>query len=117
MAITYHTEKTGFAYKGRRLTSRWLGKFLDHDYLTDIITFDYCQEHGGKRIISGDLAIGVDCVRDNAALFGTGFDRELKRVIVHGVLHLLGYKDKKEAEQAVMRDKEDHYLCLLDNMA
>ena len=145
MAITYHTEKTGFAYKGRRLTSRWLGKvieveggvlgeiniafcsddymlqtnrqFLDHDYLTDIITFDYCQEHGGKRIISGDLAIGVDCVRDNAALFGTGFDRELKRVIVHGVLHLLGYKDKKEAEQAVMRGKEDHYLCLLDNMA
>lgn len=145
MAITYHTEKTGFVYKGRRLTSRWLTKvieaegaipgdisiafcsddymlqtnrqFLEHDYLTDIITFDYCETRGGKRIISGDLAIGVDCVRGNAELFGTGFDRELKRVIVHGVLHLLGYKDKKKPDQAVMRSKEDTYLSLLDNMA
>jgi len=145
MAITYHTEKSGFVYKGRRLTSQWLRKvieaegavtgdiniafcsdeymlqtnrqFLDHDYLTDIITFDYCEDHGGKRTISGDLAIGVDCVRDNAKLFGTGFERELKRVIVHGVLHLLGYKDKKEADTAVMRHKEDSYLSLLDEMA
>ncbi len=145
MAITYHTEKAGFVYKGRRLTSQWLRKvieaegavtgdiniafcsdeymlqtnrqFLDHDYLTDIITFDYCEEHGDKRTISGDLAIGVDCVRDNARLFGTTFDRELKRVIVHGVLHLLGYKDKKETDTAVMRQKEESYLSLLDKMA
>lgn len=145
MAITYHTERSGFAYKGRRLTSRWLEdvvkaeggivgeiniafcsddymlqtnrQFLEHDYLTDIITFDYCQDNGTKRIISGDLAIGVDCVRDNADRFGTTFERELKRVIVHGVLHLLGYKDKKYTEQAVMRSKEEDYLALLDKMA
>ena len=145
MAITYHTEKEGFSYKGRRLTTRWLNrvveaeggvtgqiniafcsdeymlqtnrKYLGHDYLTDIITFDYCLNRGGKRIISGDLAIGVECVRENGDLFKTGFDRELKRVIVHGVLHLLGYKDKKEAEKTVMRAKEDVYLSMLDEMA
>ncbi len=145
MAITYHTVKEGFEYGKKRLTSAWLKKvieaeggtlgdisvvfcsdqyvlqtnrqFLDHDYFTDIITFDYCLEKGKKRLISGDLIISVDNVRENGETFKTGFENELKRVIVHGVLHLLGYGDKQEEEKAVMRSKEDEYLALLVSMS
>lgn len=81
-------------------------KYLDHDYYTDIITFDYVE---GDRII-GDLLISVDRVRDNAESAGIDFTVELNRVVVHGVLHLLGYKDKSEADQIKMREREDYYL-------
>ena len=68
--------------------------YLQHDYLTDIITFDYVS---GKNI-SGDLYISIDRVKENANEFNVSFDNELKRVMVHGVLHLMGYSDKSEVQ-------------------
>lgn len=84
-------------------------QYLGHDYFTDIITFDYCE---GKRI-SGDLFISIDTVRENASFYGTEFSDELNRVMVHGVLHLLGYDDHEEDDIKVMRSKEDYYLQIL----
>ena len=81
-------------------------KHLNHDYYTDIITFDYCEEN----IISGDLFISVDRVRENAATFDSPFLQELKRVMIHGVLHLCGYKDKTKEEEENMRSLENKYL-------
>ena len=132
--VSYYTEDTSFAFKEKRLTSRWLKfvaeseakrlgdvavifcsdnyildvniKYLQHDYYTDIITFDYCE---GNRL-SGDLFISVDSVRENAAFYVTEFADELNRVIVHGLLHLIGYDDHTEADIAVMRAKENYYL-------
>jgi rRNA maturation RNase YbeY len=81
-------------------------QYLDHDYYTDIITFDYTE----GSIVSGDLFISVDRVYENAQ--GLDFDRaiELRRVCVHGVLHLCGYGDKSDLEAKLMRDKEGYYL-------
>ena len=132
--VSYFTEDTKFAFKEKRLTNRWLKlvaeseirrlgdisiifcsdnyildvnmKYLQHDYFTDIITFDYCE---GDRL-NGDLFISVDSVLENAAFYGTEFENELNRVIVHGVLHLIGYDDHTEEDIAVMRSKENYYL-------
>ncbi len=132
--ITYQTFDTNFSFKGRRFTSSWLRQvvqtekrmigdigiqfcsdehilsvnkeFLHHDYYTDVITFDYCE----GDVISGDLVISVDSVADNASHFHTEFEEELNRVIVHGVLHLLGYDDHTLEDQKVMREKENFYL-------
>lgn len=82
---------------------------LNHDYYTDIITFDFCQ----GNIISGDIYISIDRVKDNAKTMGKTIQNELHRVIIHGVLHLCGYKDKKPADSKQMRAKEDYYLSLL----
>lgn len=82
-------------------------KYLGHDYMTDIITFDYGE---GLEAISGDLLISIDTVRENAAKFGVSAAHELLRVMVHGVLHLCGYKDATEQEQQEMRAKEDFYI-------
>ncbi|MGM9763255.1 MAG: rRNA maturation RNase YbeY [Candidatus Cryptobacteroides sp.] len=134
--VSYFFEDTDFVFKGKALNNRWLRlvaeseirrigqisiifcsdnyildinqKFLQHDYFTDIITFDYCE--GDK--LSGDLFISVDSVRENAAEFGTEFKDELNRVIVHGILHLIGYDDHTKKEIAEMRGKEDYYLSL-----
>jgi probable rRNA maturation factor len=84
-------------------------EYLDHDTLTDIITFDNADEEG---IIEGDIFISVDRVRDNAATIGTSFDDELHRVIIHGVLHLLGFKDKTPEQETAMRKLEDSSLSL-----
>ena len=81
-------------------------KYLQHDYFTDIITFDYCE----KDVLSGDLFISIDSVRENALYYGTQFADELNRVMVHGLLHLIGYDDHTEEEKAVMRQKENYYL-------
>ena len=81
-------------------------KHLNHDYYTDIITFDYCDEN----IISGDLFISIDRVRENAATFDSPFLQELKRVMIHGVLHLCGHKDKTKEEEENMRSLENKYL-------
>ena len=81
-------------------------KYLQHDYFTDIITFDYCE----KDVLSGDLFISIDSVRENAAYYGAAFADELDRVMVHGLLHLIGYDDHTEEETAVMRQKENYYL-------
>jgi len=138
--VSYFTQDTSFAYKGRRLTSRWLSevasregcrigavsvifcsdpvildvnrKYLGHDYYTDIITFDYCEE----EVLNGDLFISVDTVRANALEYGTLFHEELHRVIVHGLLHLIGYDDHTEADIAEMRLKENEYLKLLETI-
>ncbi len=81
-------------------------KHLNHDYYTDIITFDYSI--GNK--ISGDLLISVDRVKENAKNFSVSFSQELNRVVIHGVLHLCGYKDKTEDEKKQMRNLENKYL-------
>ena len=83
-------------------------KYLQHDYFTDIITFDYCE----GDVLSGDLFISIDSVRENAKTYGTEFEDELNRVIVHGVLHLIGYDDHTAREQKEMRSKENYYLSL-----
>ena|SRR5690554_1145277 len=83
--------------------------YLNHDYYTDIITFDYSE----GSIISGDLLISIDRVYDNASIYNVSRETELNRVIVHGLLHLLGYKDESEEELKLMREKEDYYLSLL----
>jgi probable rRNA maturation factor len=82
-------------------------EYLKHDTLTDIITFPYA-----KAPIEGDVFISIDRVRDNAKDFGVAFEQELKRVIIHGVLHLCGYGDKTKAQAAVMRQKEDAALAI-----
>ncbi len=134
--ITFHFEDTKFEFKRKVLTRKWLKlvaeseirrigdiavifcsdnyildvnrRYLEHDYFTDIITFDYCE---GDRL-SGDLFISVDTVRENSVEYGTDFDEELDRVIVHGVLHLIGYDDHTEEETAQIRAKENYYLSL-----
>ena len=134
--IRYFKEDTKFEFKSRALNNKWLKmvaeseirrlgdiniifcsdnyildvnmKYLQHDYFTDIITFDYCE----KNCLNGDLFISVDSVRENALFYGTEFSDELNRVIVHGILHLVGYDDHSEEDIAVMRSKEDYYLGL-----
>ena len=132
--IRYFSEEINFNLKHKRLNNSWLKsivesessrvgdiniifcsddylldvnkKFLSHDYYTDIITFNYCE----ADIISGDLFISIDSVRDNASHFQVSFHHELCRVMAHGVLHLLGYDDHSEYDIAMMRFKEDFYL-------
>ena len=134
--ISYYFEDTDFIFKGKTRNSKWLRlvaeseirkigdisiifcsdnyildvnqKYLQHDYFTDIITFDYCE---GDRL-TGDLFISVDSVRENAVEYGTEFSEELYRVIVHGVLHLIGYDDHNDEDIAMMRKKENYYLSL-----
>ena len=138
--IRCYKEDTDFVFRNRLFNRRWLDavarnegksigniniifcsdsylldiniKYLGHDYYTDIITFDYCE----GDVLSGDLFISVDSVRDNAAFYETGFSTELNRVIVHGVLHLAGYDDHSDSEQKTMRSKEDYYLGLREKI-
>ena len=84
-------------------------KFLKHNYFTDIITFDNSIEKG--KII-GDIFISIERVRDNANDFNVSFNEELKRVMVHGILHYCGYKDKSESDELIMRQKEDEKIQL-----
>lgn len=90
-------------------------QYLSHDTYTDIITFDYSEEGRVQKPkanlqISGDIFISVERVRENAGKFNTTFESELHRVIIHGVLHLLGYKDKSATDKSEMRKKEDYYI-------
>jgi rRNA maturation RNase YbeY len=84
-------------------------EFLEHDTLTDIISFDYSI---GKEL-HGDIYISVERVAENALDFSVEFSEELKRVMIHGVLHFCGFKDKTEDDAKLMRDKEDYYLGVL----
>lgn len=132
--ISYYTQDTDFLFKEKQLNNRWLKmvaeseikrigdisiifcsdnyildvnmKYLQHDYFTDIITFDYCE----KNILSGDLFISVDSVKENSIFYKTEFEEELNRVIVHGLLHLIGYDDHCDEDIKVMREKENYYL-------
>ena len=84
-------------------------EFLNHDYYTDIITFDYSE----SDIISGDLFISIDRIKDNAKTLGISYQEELHRVIIHGILHLLGFKDKTDEESQNMRLLENECLSNL----
>ena len=132
--VRYFTEDISFDFKGKLFTRKWLKmvsgsemkklgdiniifcsdnyildvnmRYLQHDYFTDIITFDYCE----GDVLSGDLFISIDSVRENSEFYGTDFPTELNRVIVHGILHLIGYDDHSDEDIKVMRSKEDYYL-------
>lgn len=140
MAITFSIDGVSLTLCERRKIRRWIGRiiknsnkregtiayvfcsdetllnynrhFLNHDTYTDIITFDYVS---GDRV-SGDIIISVDRIRDNATQMGVPFCQELHRVIIHGVLHLLGQGDKTEQESKEMRIKEDAALALFEQM-
>lgn len=83
-------------------------QYLNHDYYTDIITFDYVE----GDVISGDIVISIDRIKENAENFNTSFDNELHRVIIHGVLHLLGFEDHSPQEDKIMRQKENEALAI-----
>ena len=134
--IRYFNEDIRFVLKDKLVNNRWLKlvagseirsigdvniifcsdkyildvnlRYLHHDYYTDIITFDYCE---GKKP-SGDLFISIDTVRENALEYGVEFDDELHRVMVHGLLHLIGYDDHTPEEEKIIHEKEDYYLKL-----
>ena len=134
--VRYFREDTNFVLKHKNLNNKWLRfvagselrrlgdiniifssdnyildvnmKYLQHDYFTDIITFDYCE----GDTLSGDLFISIDSVRDNAVFYCASFEEELNRVMVHGILHLIGYDDHTPEDQALMREKENYYLGL-----
>ena len=136
--ISFYFEDTKFVFKQKTLTRKWLKlvaeseicrigdisvifcsdnyildinqRYLSHDYFTDIITFDYRE---GDRL-SGDLFISVDSVKENSVEYGTEFNDELNRVIVHGLLHIIGYDDHTEEQTREMRSKENYYLSLLE---
>lgn len=134
--VRYFCEDIKFEFKNKQLNNRWLKmvagsevknlgdvsiifcsdnyildvnmRYLQHDYFTDIITFDYCE----GNVLSGDLFISIDTVRENAAEYGAEFDEELHRVIVHGLLHLIGYDDRTPEEEKEIHRKEDYYLSI-----
>ena len=136
MAISFSTENLDFELEDKVKVKKWISEvvtaqgkkvgqigylfcndaylievnrtYLKHDTYTDIITFDYVV----GDIISGDIMISVERVKENASQFNTSFEQELHRVIIHGVLHLLGQKDKSESEAAEMRKKEEAALVL-----
>ena len=81
-------------------------QFLNHNTLTDVITFDYCKE----GLINGDILISTERVEENSREFNIDYLTELQRVMVHGLLHLLGYKDKSEEDIKIIREKENFYL-------
>jgi rRNA maturation RNase YbeY len=136
--IEYNYE-TNFVLKNEELTSSWIQncileegftlgevnyifcddayllklniEFLNHDTFTDIISFDNTL----GKLVNGDIFISVDRVKENAKTFNTSFDNELHRVMIHGILHYLGYKDKSEEEKKVMRSKENQHLLSLNS--
>lgn len=137
MAIRFFTEETDFSPKNKRILKNWIKKviiahdkscsdinfiftnnqhileinlkYLQHDYFTDIITFNYNE----GSVISGDIYISIDTVRQNALNFSTTFEDEILRVIIHGILHLLGYNDQSEKDKVEMTKAEDKSLSLL----
>jgi rRNA maturation RNase YbeY len=136
-SITFFSEETKFILSNDELIKKWIKnaiisekkelgevsyvfcpdeylykinvEYLQHKTYTDIITFDYTEEN----VINGDIFVSVERVKENAQLYKTTFENELNRVIIHGILHLLGYKDKSDDDAKTMRNKEDFYLSLL----
>ena len=140
MAVIYQADSIKFPDLKRRVTTSWIKsvaelyqkklgdiayifcsdekileinkQYLQHDYFTDIITFDYSD---GKKI-SGDIFISLDTVKSNSEEFKTSYDEELFRVIIHGVLHLCGLKDKSSNDAKLMREAENNALNLLSEL-
>lgn len=138
MAVHFYNQETDYMPHGRVKINRWVREtihhegykvgeicyifcssenhiginrqYLGHDYYTDVITFDY-SELEGRKVVSGDIFIDPFTVDDNAKVLGTNPAEEQLRVIIHGALHLCGYKDKSDEEAAQMRQKEDFYLA------
>lgn len=143
MPVHYYREDCSYNLPRKRLTADWLRRvaeaegyalgevnyifcssrkllemnrqFLGHDYFTDVITFDY-SDRKGERTVSGDVFIDVETVADNARLYGSTRLQEMRRVVVHGVLHLCGQKDKTPRSNATMHRKEDKYLKFWETM-
>lgn len=139
--VRYYNDDTSYRYPDKRLTARWLAdvaasegyvlgdvsyifcsserlltmnrQYLGHDYYTDVITFDY-SDRKGTHIVSGDVFIDVETVADNARQYGATALQEMRRVVVHGVLHLCGQGDKTPRTNAQMHRKEDRYLKFWD---
>lgn len=136
MEVSFHREGTGYEPGERRAHKKWICKYIElhkkdpgsitfiftsndylrrinreylqHNHFTDVITFDYSE----GEVISGDIFISIDQVRENAGTYGVKFEEELKRVMIHGVLHLMGYKDRSVHERKIMRKMEDEALNL-----
>ncbi len=136
MPVSFHTENISFQLKQKVKHKHWVRawissqnaqcgrvsfvftsndqiksinqSYLNHNYFTDVITFDYSE----GELISGDIFISIEEVKINARLYGTEMLDELRRVMIHGITHLLGYKDGTEKERAVMREKENEALHL-----
>ncbi len=137
MAVHYHTDDCRYRLPEKRRTTAWLHavaeaegyaagelnyifcsaerllamnrEFLGHDYFTDVITFDY-SDRRHTRVVSGDIFIDVETVADNARIYGSTRLEEMRRVVVHGLLHLCGQKDKTPRTNAQMHRKENKYL-------
>ncbi|HRW61966.1 MAG TPA: rRNA maturation RNase YbeY [Bacteroidales bacterium] len=140
MPVRYFTEEIKFNLRNKRKINRWINetienekhlsgdiniiftsdinilqinkKHLSHNYYTDIITFDYCE----GKYIQGDIFISIDTVKNNSIRFNVLYEEEIHRVIIHGILHLIGYNDKTENEKAEMRQKENFYLDRLKKL-
>lgn len=141
MPIKFFTEDTKFNLRNKNLIKNWVNsvitsvnketgninfiftsdkyllkinkEYLSHKYYTDIITFNYCE----NEIISGDIFISIETVKNNSSRFNVTIIEELHRVIIHGILHLLGFDDQSDEEKAVMREKENYYLERLKNLS
>ena len=142
MDINYYCQECGYRLRHKRAIREWLREvateegglqigeinyifcpsslhrqmnidYVGHDYFTDIITFDYSNLEEGR--ISGDIYIDYQTVTDNAKIYNTTAECEMRRVVVHGVLHLCGQGDKTPEDEAVMHSKEDKYLALFDS--
>ncbi|MEC3906272.1 rRNA maturation RNase YbeY [Tamlana sp. 2201CG12-4] len=109
VAENYKLEEISYVFCDDEYLHKLNVEFLGHDTLTDIISFDYSV----GKIIHGEIFISTERVADNAKDYQVSFEEELNRVIIHGVLHYCGYKDKTESEAKVMRAKENHYLSLI----
>ncbi len=138
--INFYNEDVDFKLKNKLILKRWIKQvidsygfkagelsyifcsddkilevnrqFLQHDYYTDVITFDYDED----GVVSGDMYISVDTVRTNAEQYAPSFEREMQRVIIHGVLHLCGLKDKQPDDEKKMRAAEEKALVMLDEI-
>jgi len=140
MPIRYFNEELKYTLKNKRIIKRWIfetiesenyicgdiniiittdknileinKEHLSHNYYTDIITFDYCE----NKSISGDIFISLDTVKNNSLRFSVSLLDELHRVIIHGILHLIGYNDKSKIQKAEMKQKENFYLDRLKKL-
>ena len=141
MAVKFFSEVISYTLKKKKQTTTWINnsireenrisgelniiftsdkyllginkQYLKHNYFTDIVTFNYCE----NDIISGDIFISIETVKNNSARFDVNYTTELKRVIIHGILHLIGYDDQNDEEKAIIRQKENYYLERLKNLS
>ena len=141
--VRYYNDSTSYRFREKRAVATWLREvatqegytlgdvtyifcssavhrkmnidFIGHDYFTDVITFDY-SDRKGERMVSGDVFIDVETVADNARIYGFTAREEMLRVVVHGLLHLCGQKDKTPRAERQMHRKEDKYLALWNDV-